>query len=273
MIGNCSNGGLALKIGRNLLLTDIKHYSGTWIQNDTTEETKLLDGVFWFMNQAENMIVYSDQTRGNKLCSIDLGTHISQVLVDQPAYGIIVHGDWIYYLNESDNAIYRCTLNGKDKSRIADDRVESFLIDQERIYYTTQQGIRSCSLTGRDRELVSEDTAVHMLLIGNKLAYANRKNRYLLTLLNLHTGTTEQDQDISPNSLNSDGRYLYCANRSNEMTIYRIDPETGHKIRICGESADYLHIVEDRIYFCSRREWYRMSLSGGQAVKIDFPER
>lgn len=274
MMGNSSNGGLALRTGRNLLLTDIKHYSGTWLHYEASGEKKLLDGVFWFMNQAEeNRIVYSDQARGNQLCCIDLGTYVSQVLVDQPAYGVIVHGDWIYYLNETDHAIYRCSLSGKDKSRIVDDRVEAFLIDQERIYYTTQQGIRSCSLIGRDRELVAEDQAVHMLRIGDKLVYANKKQHYLLTFLNLHTGTTEQDEAIVPNSLNSDGRYLYCANRSNEMTIYRMDPETGHKIRICGESADYLHIVEDMIYFCSRREWYRMSLSGGQAFKIEGSER
>lgn len=75
-------------------------------------------------------------------------------------------------------------------------------------------------------------------------------------------------EDISPSSLNTDGRYIYCANRSNENSIYRIDPESGSKIRICGEAADYLHILEDRLYFCSLHEWYRMSLSGGQAAKV-----
>lgn len=243
------------------------------MRNDETEEEKLMDGVFWFMNKSDDMIVYSDQARGNRLCCMNIRSQASQVLVDQPAYGVIVHGDWIYYINESDHAIYRCTLNGKDKSRIADDRVESFLMDEDRIYYASQQGIRSCSLSGKDRELVLEDAAVFLLKVDNKLVYANRSNRYLLTLHDIHTGMTRQEEEISPNSLNSDGRYLYCANRSNERTIYRIDPDTGHKIRICGESADYLHIVEDMLYFCSRRNWFRMSLTGGQAVKIDSIER
>jgi hypothetical protein len=65
-----------------------------------------------------------------------------------------------------------------------------------------------------------------------------------------------------------DGRYLYCANRLNNRSIYMIDPENGDSIRICGESAEYLHVIEKELYFCINREWHKMSLSGGQYQKI-----
>ncbi|WP_410771622.1 DUF5050 domain-containing protein [Fontibacillus sp. BL9] len=268
MNGNIHSGGLALKKEGNLFLTDLRNYSGTFLQKEETGDMTLVDGVFWFMNPSYDAVYYSDQAQGNRLCRWNMASQTSEMLLDRPVYGLIRSEDWLYYVSETDQKIYRCLLNGKNESRITDEPVEAFVVEGNLVYYATQQGIRSCSPTGSNRELVSESAAVHLIKMGHRLAFADKKNRYLLSVFDLHTGETQVYEDISPSSLNTDGRYLYCANRSNENSIYRIDPETGSKIRICGESADYLHILDDSIYFCSRLEWYRMSLSGGQAAKV-----
>lgn len=265
---NLHNGGLALKKEGSLFLTDLRNYSGTYVLNEETGETALAEGVFWFMNSTYDSIYYSNQAQGNRLYRMDIASQVSSQLTDRPVYGLTRSEDWLYYISETDQKLYRCLLNGKNETRITDEPVESFLVEGERIFYVTQQGIRACSVTGSGRELISDLVAVHMIKTGNKLVFADKRNRYLLTLLDLHSGETQVYEDISPSSLNTDGRYIYCANRSNENSIYRIDPESGSKIRICGEAADYLHILEDRLYFCSRQEWYRMSLSGGQAAKV-----
>lgn len=266
MNNNIVNGGLIFKQGGRTFAADLQNYSGTYMEQDGRRI--LLDGMFWFMNEAGGWIYYSDQKKGNSLFRFDPGTQRVEEITDRPAYGLTLSGDWLYYINESDNKLYRCPLDGKRESKVIDDEVDSFFIDGEQIYYTTGQGIRTCSVTGSDRELVSDHLAVHLVKLGMKLIFADKKNHYSLTVLDPVTGVAETHTDITPNSLNSDGRYLYCANRSNESSVYRIDPVSGTKIRICGESADYLHIVEESIYFCNNREWYRISLSGGQAVKV-----
>lgn len=268
MTSNIHNGGLAMKKDGYLYLADLHHYSGTYIINEESGDSVMTDGVLWFMNENGQSLYYSDQARGNRLFKYDLVSSASIQLVDRPVYGLTLSGDWLYYVNETDRKIYRCLKDGSKESCVTDDPAESFLIDSERIYYTTQQGIRVCGLTGSNRELVSEVTAAHMIKMGSRLVFTDKRNHYSLSVLDLETGETSVHDDITPTSLNSDGRYLYCANRSNDSTIYRLDLESGSKIRICGERADYIHILGNEIYFCSRLEWYRMSLSGGQASKV-----
>ncbi|GIO85884.1 hypothetical protein J25TS5_28160 [Paenibacillus faecis] len=268
MNSNIHNGGVAFESGNGLFLADLRGYSGTFRRDEAAGVTELLDGVFWFMNEAEDAIYCSDQTRGNRLCRLGRGSQAPEPLLDRPVYGLTRQGEWLYYIGENDRKLYRCLLNGRSEARVADDAVEAFVVEANRIYYATEQGIRSCGLDGGDRELVSEHIAVQLITLGERLVFADKKNQHLLTVLYPPTGQSSVYDDIAPNSLNSDGRYLYCANRLNESSIYRIDPDTGSRIRICGERADYLHVLRDTLYFCSRQEWYRMSLSGGQAVKV-----
>ncbi|WP_055109384.1 DUF5050 domain-containing protein [Paenibacillus ihumii] len=265
---NISTGGLICEAGDKLLLTDIRSYSGTYLRSGGAGDQRLLDGVFWFMNRRENTIYYSDQSQGHRLYRWDLAAASSQLLLDRPCCGLVLNGDWLYYKSETDHKLYRCLLDGRKESRITDEPVECFVVDEEQVYYATQHGIRSCSVTGSSREQLSDSAAVQLLKIGDNLLFADAKNQYLLTALYLQTGEARVYADVSPNSLNSDGRYIYCANRSNDSSVYRIDPSTGSKIRICGDSADHIHILGDTIYFSSRFEWHKMSLTGGQAEKV-----
>lgn len=263
---NIINGGLIQEHHGRLLVTDWQDYSGTYLVEE--ERRVPLNGMFWFMNASNGSLYGSDQFRDHHLIRLDLDSQRAELLAEYPVYGLTLGGEWLYYINESDRRLYRCHLDGRHESRLTDEDTSSFLLDEERIYYTTGQGIRSCGLTGNGREVISEHAAVHMILLDGQLIFGDKKNQYALTMLDLLTGRTEIHTDIAPNSLNSDGRYLYCANRSNGSTIYRIDPASGTKIRICGDSADVLHIVDGDLYFCNNREWYRMSLFGGQAVKV-----
>ncbi|WP_223068044.1 DUF5050 domain-containing protein [Paenibacillus caui] len=265
---NVNSGGLVLKTDGKLLLGDICSYSGTYMRDAASGETVLLDGIFWFMNQAEDGIYYSDQQRGHRLFRFDTALMTAEPLSDSPCYGLIRHGEWLYYINETDRKLYRCLMSGKNETRIADEPVESFIVEEEQVYYATGQGIRTCRITGGGREVVSDAVAAGLLLLGEKLVFADKKNRYLLSVLDLRTGSIDSYEDLVPGSMNSDGRFLYCTNRKHDGTIYRVDPESGSQIRICGERADHLHIVGDEMVFSSRYEWYGMSLSGGQAAKV-----
>ncbi len=260
--------GLVLAAGGKLLLTDICHYSGTFWLDPASGETKLLDGIFWFMNPADDGIYASDQQRGHRLCRIDPRTGAVEPVSQAPCGGLIRQGDWLYYINEEDRKLYRLRMDGREESRIADEAVEAFAMDGDEIYYATGLGIRTCRADGSEREIVSDAAAAGLFLLGEKLVYADKKNRRLLTVFDLRTGSARAYDDLVPGSLCTDGRYLYCSNRMHADTIYRIDLELGSKIRFCGDSADHLHVIGGEMYFSSRFEWHKMSLSGGQAVKV-----
>lgn len=267
---NLSSGGLALQSEDQLLLTDLASHSGSLLVNmQTPDRLTRLAGSLWFMNEGGQFVYGSDQLQENRLCRLDKESAELEVVLDRPVYGLIRQEDWLYYINEDDQRLYRCQLNGKHESRITDEQVLSFVMTDETIYYATAQMIRSCLLSGGKNERLKDTQAVNLLLVGEgqQLAYVDRDQKYVLTLLDLQTGETRLFEDISPVSMVAKGRYLYCANRHNNNSIYRVDLEQGSKIRICGERADYLHIVGDELYFMNNREWLRMSLTGGQAVR------
>lgn len=275
MNGNLQSGGLILKVGESLFITDIKNYSGTYSleRGKAQAEPIHYEGLFWFMNESGNFLYYSDQLKGNALCKLDIVKQHPEVLLDKPCYQAQRYEDWIYYIHEEDHYLYRCATNGKRDMRLIDEQVESFLLYEGQIYYATPRGIKRSTETGEAREQISELVASSMIRMGTKLCLADKKNRHRLTLIDLETHTTTAIDSIDALSISTDGRYIYCANRLNDGSIYRVDPVHGGSIRICGESADYLHVLENDLYFCSGREWYRISLFGGEAEPITFTGR
>lgn len=265
--GNLSSGGLVLRADDKLVITDLERYSGSFLYDQQEGRYLRLDGILWFMNHAVQYVYCSDQRRANRLCRLDLESRNLEIILDRPVYGLIHKEHWLYYINEEDKHLYRCHLNGDQESRLTKDAVISFVLYGQTIYYSTEQMIRSCTLAGEENERFIDFGAVGMHLIGSKLAFADRNKQYALTTADVSTGDIQVFGDIIPVSMNSNGRYLYCANRSNGNSIYRIDLEQGSKIRIYGDRADYLHIVGDELYFMNKQEWLRMSLFGGQALK------
>lgn len=258
---NLLNGGLVLKAHEHLFLSDMKRYY-------TTYKNKM-DGMFWFMNFDGSSVFYSDQRRNNAICTIDIERQREELVLDKPSYGVILEDGLLYYINENDHKVYRCPKTGRAEERIVDEQVECFILEQGQIFYSNQQGIWVCSLTGKERDKISDTVASTIVLVDDNLAFCDKSKQNILTILNLRDSSTKQIDGMLPSSMNTNGRYLYCANRLNERTIYRIEPESGSSIRICGESAEYLHIIEDKLYFCIQREWHRMSLMGGQFEKVE----
>ncbi len=265
---NLANGGLLMRTAGRFFLSDVGNYSGTNIIDVPTGHSTTAEGIFWFMNCGDRHIYYSDQKYRNALCRFDTDMQREEVLVDKPCYGLLIYREWLYYINENDGRLYRCTFSGKNEQQLSEERLMCFMIENDEIYYSSQQGIKLCSTDGGPKEALCGIAAAGMVLLGDHLAFVNKKDRHTLAIFNMKTGSTETFEDICPVGLNTDGKYLYCSNRKNGKSIYRIDPAQGRSIRICGEPADYLHIIENEICFFSRREWYRMPLLGGQAVKM-----
>lgn len=270
MNANIQNGGLILLTDKKLYLSDVKSFSGTneIPTNLANHHIAITKGVFWFMNKVGNDLYYSDQKRGHALCRMEIDSRNEELILDKPCYKLLYSDEWIYYINEDDQRLYRCRTDGKHEMKWIDEHVECFLIEDGLIYYASPQGIRMCNETGAEKETICDAVATSILRLGDKLAFADKSNSNQLTLFDLKTGLSAVYDRIEAVSMNTDGSYLYCANRLNGNSIYRMDPATGSSIRICGESADYLHVADDELYFCNKREWHRLSLSGGEASRI-----
>jgi len=263
---NLSNGGLVTILNNKIYITDIKKFTGTYIIGSGHQ--KQLDGLFWFMNCDDSYIYYSDQKRENYLLRFNICTESTEVIVESPCYGVIFIDGCCYYINERDKKLYRYSLSERKGEVIADNNVLCFFAGGDTIFYSTDRGIYCCTLKGEMREEISDVPGVGLIALDEKIFFADKENNYILTMLDINTGEREIFEEISPISINTDGNYLYCSNRKHPNSIYRIDFRRKTCIRICGESSDYLHIIDDELYFCSNLGWYKMPLSGGQPQKI-----
>lgn len=262
MASNLQNGGLIAAAGNALLISDIHHYKGTYIDG------QLISPIGWFMNTLDRSVYYSDQTQGHAICRLDLETREDQLLLDKPCSHLQLSGEWLYFLEERDQCLYRCTLSGSHATKRVDEKVSAFLVENGEIICSTAGGIKLYSEAGTQIEVISEGTAGALISLDSFLVYADKRNRNKLTILNRSSGVTVVSDNIEASSMNTDGRYLYCANRLNGNTLYRVDPDHGGSIRISGESADYIHLINDHLYFSCNREWRKLSLFGGEAQSI-----
>lgn len=275
MNGNLQNGGLIYQSGEQLLLTDIKNYTGTHIIHTGTVPSELpgTSSLMWFMSAEGNLLYYSDQKKGHFLQRMDLDSRKEELILEEPCYQPLLHGEWIYYIHENDQRLYRCSRNGTHNMNLMDEQVNSFLIADEHILYATPRGIKRSNLSGAGQEEISACITPALLQVDNKLAFTDKEKNHVLTLLDLQTRAVVTLDSIAAASLNTDGRYIYCANRLSSHGLYRVDPLHGSSIRICGDRVDYLHVLDHEIYFCNQREWHRLSLLGGEAEKIMFTGR
>lgn len=257
---NLVNGGLIAFAGDEPIVSDFTTFRTTY--------RSVLDGMCWFMNVADTRVYYSDQRRRNAICFLDLEDGREHLILDQPSYGIVWDQGWLVYLNEEDGCIYRSDANGKQRDKLFGEKSSGFLLAGGLLYAATNRGIVCQRMDGAERELITDGITCGMVMAGGKLAYADHANRGRLTLVDTVTGQIDVMHDYVPISLNTDGHYLYCSNVHRQRSIYRIDPERMSGIRICGWHADYLHVIDDELYFVSNREWHRMSLSGGQPRKV-----
>ncbi|NLD47423.1 MAG: DUF5050 domain-containing protein [Clostridiaceae bacterium] len=257
---NLNNGGLVLKLEEKFIISDMKSYK-TVYGSDT-------GGMFWFMNYDGSAVILSDQNKNNSIYRMDKEKCSMELLLDKPCYGLFLKEDWLYYINENDRKVYRCQTNGRNETKVIDEQVGKFILEEDRIFYTTPQGIRTCAISGSDRDIVSDAVAAELMLINGKLVYTDKNRQHVLTIMDLDDKTVKTIDDMAPSSMNTDGQYLYCANRLNDRSIYRIDINNESSIRICGESCEYLHIIGSELFFCIDREWYRMSLTGGKYEKV-----
>lgn len=270
MNGNISNGGLILRLGNQKLFTDIASYSGTYLIKNDLMKTKISDGLFWFMNADDDYIYYSDQKNGHHLYRFCVEDRSTELLMSKACYGLTLKEDWLYFIDETDQKLYKCFKDGSGLTKIMDEKITTFTLEGDFIWYCTANGnLKRCALRYMKQDTILNKPGVGLMVIRNKVVFANKDIGYKLCIYDSVNQTLNQYDDIEPGSINSDGEYIYCSNRNDDLSMYRINIEDNTSIRFCGDKTDLIHIVDKAIFFCNQeREWYKVSFTGGQATKF-----
>ncbi len=261
-----------MKLNNQIIWTDIAGYTGTYLVESDLGPTKLTDSLFWFMNTDGKYIYYSDQRNRHGLYRLNLLSKREELLLDRPCYGLVLKDDWLFFIDEMDQKLYRCTKDGLNLSKIIDEKIIAFTAMNNSMWYTTAGGnLKRCNLSNMKSNSVLSTTAVGLIVVNQWVIFADKHQNYSLNIYNTLTQTTSTFDEIQASGINTDGRFIYCSNGKDDRSIYRIGIEDNSVIRICGEKTDFLHVIEDQLYFCNlghEKAWYKMSLHGGQATIV-----
>ena len=245
--GNIANGGLAVNFRHQIVLSDFNR--------------------FWFMNTDGEFVYYSDGTNGHYLCHYNDSNPVGSVIVKKPCTNITLSGDWLYYINESDGRLYRCLKNGRSESVVIREKVSEYVIyGEDDIIYSTHARDIKC-----EKEIMAKGVSPSMLCIaGGKLFFANGSDGNYLSYIRLDGSDgfhTTRIGDFAATFINSNGRFVFYTDALKDNAIFRMPADGGSAVKICGESAGYLHIIEDKLYFWNGSLWKYIPLDGGVAME------
>ena len=229
MNGNIANGGLAVK------------WRGTVIFAKPNE---------WFMNVDDEYIYYSDRGNKNRLYRKRGLNDEGKLLLKEPCSYVTLYEDGLFYINEEQMKIYRCSKEGRGRTQCSDTGAAEFgILDGGGVY------INPC--------------AKRLCVYGQSACYADSSNNFALTVANVDKRDEPKVySDIKPSHINVHDGNIYYTDRMRENTLYRLD-SFGNRLSIFGGSAECLHIIDDWLFFISGRKWRRLSLINyGEAEEV-----
>ena len=194
----------------------------------------------WFLNTDGNYLYYSDRSDSNRVYRKRSIGDSGQLIMNEPCSFVTLYDDKIYYINEKQNKVYHCTREGKGKFCCSHTLTAEFcVIGPGRVYVNPAA-----------RRLCASDSAVY---------YADTKNEFDLTAAKPNGEVLQVFSGVKPSYINVHKGSIYYTDRMRKNSICRID-SSGNQLSIFGESVECLHVIDDWLYFISRKKWKRLSL-------------
>ncbi|MDR0570234.1 MAG: DUF5050 domain-containing protein [Clostridiales Family XIII bacterium] len=204
----------------------------------------------WFLNADEEFIYYSDRRNGNHIYrKCGASAEAAESVVEEPCARVFLFEERLYYVNEEDMRLYRTHLDGSGRECLAETANGE--------YGVTDEG-----------EAFVRAEARRLFVVGRNACFADAANGHVLTLERVGSSERRAFNGVCPSYINAHGGDIYYADRTAGNRIYRMD-STGARISIYGGCAEFLHVLNDSLYFISDGKWKKISLSRyGEAEEV-----
>jgi hypothetical protein len=221
--GNTANGGLVIKWRDSVLFAQPNE---------------------WFMNADDDFIYFSNRDDRNRLYKKKNEKDAGKMIVKKPCSNVLAFDDGLYFINEDERKVCRCSKEGKGITVCSNTETVEFAILADGTIYTNPDARRICAY-------------------GNKVYFSdkgNDNNLFTLTSYDTRNAETEIFPDVKPSFINVHNDAVYYTDRSRQNKIFRLEP-SGGRMTVFGASAEFLHVIDDWLYFMSNKKWKRLSLS------------
>jgi Tol biopolymer transport system component len=181
------------------------------IKPDGSEKTKISIHPASWLTPADNSLIYSSRGSDgleNAIYKLALDNQtVPQKLTDDQAENLIVAGEWVYYLNASDNyRMYKIKLDGSGRRKLTNDQVLFMAVVNDTIYFSNNsdnQKLYTCNLDGQQRVKVTDDKAGFINVLNDWIYYTNGSAHHALYRINAksHNKQLVCDLGIGPHPI------------------------------------------------------------------------
>ncbi len=209
---------------------------------------------------------------------LDGETGIKTLTESQPMSYINVVGEWIYYINKSDEHAYRIKTDGTEKKLIINDQVTNLVVVEDYIYYTTIfNGIFKTKTDGSSRELITSERPLSTLLVQDNTIYYDvdlSNNKELKTaLFKINTDGTNRSlisYDLCTN-ITVQENWIYYINGSDNSTLYKIKKDGTSRAKVLDAAIIAYNISVAALYYVPLNDFanlYKMNIDGGKKINL-----
>lgn len=270
-MSNIQNGGLICKMNGDIILGEVTKASGMCILKPANElsENKIMP---WFINsdEVENRIYYSDALKENYLCKMELSNRVEQTILTEPVYLLKRYGEQLYYINEKNRYLYSYHLQDRSISQLVSEEVSTFTINEDELWYSSSKGVMHATLGGQLKDRVSKHEAIRLVGTKEVLFFIDKEEDYKVSYIDLKTGEIQTIEGSKATSLNIYGDCVFYNHIKDKSHIYRYSIANEFNIKFIPERADYIHLIEDTMYYLNqdKKLWMKVSVQGGKPIAL-----
>lgn len=180
-------------------------------------------------------------------------------LTDDQALYVNTDGQWIYYVNYSDNMhLYKVDVEGKQRIKLSSDRIDGLNLVNGILYYidvSKKRNIYSMTIDGRDNRIITSDINCTNLIVKDGWAYYNVKDviyriaadgKDKIKLAVMRTSPYNSMDDWKGN-FDVDNGYVYYP--GTDGNLYVISAEGGKSALLAAGNVESINIYKGYAYY------------------------
>jgi hypothetical protein len=188
-----------------------------------------------------------------------------------------VVGDWVYYLNYTDDnrrhsdrsRIFKMRTDGSDRTLLADTYSYGLNVVGDWIYYGNvddSNNIYKMRTDGSEKTKINNDASGNINVVDDWIYYSNGSDGFKIYKIRTDGSARTKLSDDVPGDLNVTGEWIYYSNYTDNSTIYKIRTDGSGRAQLNNEWSRGLHIINGWLFYNS---YYKMRLDGSEQQRID----
>ncbi len=266
-----SNSGNAFSCCGNIFLADLKNHAHTAIFDRNMNLVQKFNFNAWFMCELSGNLFFCDRTRDNGMYAYSTSTGECSQLNTTPCSNIKTYNNDLYYVDEKSSCLIKYNILDGNSDIVLHDKIKNYCIDDNKIYYLTDDNIRVFDLKLCSSQKFAPVKARNIMEFNHMLVYADNQRDGVLSVIDVSSSGVFQIDTVKAESFATSGKYIYATNKIDNGSIIRIDIFKGEIIRVHGSASFNLHCMDEYVYFLDMQgTWNRLPIAGGVVEKIGF---